>query len=122
MSTYSSPPLSFLRRPASAISPALVNPRDSHSLGEGEAIRDAQSKRAEDNIARVPDTGGIIHVNEIKHAPSVPELGAVVEVRSREDTAVSFVPVVFRHDEPRVADLRGDKDKRNQLERSCVDQ
>ena len=29
-----------------------------------------------------------------------------MQVRIREDTTVAFVPVVWRYDEPRVADLR----------------
>ena len=111
-----------MRRPASGISPALINPRDSHNLGGGEATKDTQSVRVKDNVIRVPDTGSVIHVDEIEHAPAVPELGAVVEIRPREDTTITFVPVVLRHDEPRVADLRGDKGKQNQLERRCVDQ
>jgi hypothetical protein len=56
-----------------------------------------------------PEARGVVHVDEIEHAPSVPELGAVVEVRFRENATVTFVPMVWRHDEPRVANLRSER-------------
>ena len=72
------------------------------------------------NFTHAPEARDVIHVDEVEHAPSVPELGAVVEVRFRENATVSFVPMVWGHDEPRIANLRRDRVKQNPSGRSCV--
>lgn len=61
-----------------------------------------------DTSVYVPDARDIVHVDEVEHARPVPEFRGIVEVRFREDAAVSFIPVIRGDDEPRVTDLRGE--------------
>lgn len=63
----------------------------------------------------LPEACDVIHIDEVEHAPPVPEFGAVVEVRFRENATVPFVPMVWGHDKPRIANLRRDGVKRNAL-------
>lgn len=42
----------------------------------------------------MPDARGVVHIDKIEHTPTVPELGGVVEVRSRENAAVTFIPML----------------------------
>ena len=61
---------------------------------------------AKRGVINVLDTRGIVHVDEIEHAPSVPEFRGIVEIRFRENATVAFVPMLWRHDESRVANLQ----------------
>lgn len=77
---------------------------------------------AEHDVIHVLDTRNVVHVDEIEHAPSVSELGAVVEVRFRKNATVTFVPMLWRYDKPCVANLRKGKVKQNALGRNCVNE
>jgi len=66
---------------------------------------------AEGGFIHAPEACDVIHVDEVEYAPSVPELGGIVEVRFRESATVAFVPMVWGHDKPRVANLRRDRVK-----------
>jgi len=68
------------------------------SVGDAVALRTAG--------IHVPGTRDVVHVDEVKHAPSVSQLRGIVEVRSREDATVTFIPMFWGYDEPRVANLR----------------
>ena len=77
---------------------------------------------AEAIFIHVPEARSVVHVDEVEHTPSVPELGAIVEVRLRENATVTFVPMIWRHDEPRIANLRRERVKQNALGRNCVNE
>jgi len=64
---------------------------------------------AEDGIIYAPDTRDVVHIDEVEHAPSVPELRGIVEVRPHENAAVTFVPMFWGYNKPRVANLGRDR-------------
>lgn len=70
---------------------------------------------AEDSFIHIPEACNIIHVDEIEHTAPVPELRTVVEVRFRKNATVTFIPMIWRHDEPRIANLRRDRHVRMKL-------
>jgi len=115
-SVYVSLPSSFLLE-ASSIGnqPCLRKPQSfpQPKGGDGEVTNNTEN--IEDNNIRIPYTRDIVHVDEVEHAPCVPEFGTVVEERFRENATVAIVPMVLRYDEPRVANLRRDKVQQDAL-------
>jgi hypothetical protein len=72
------------------------------------------------SVIHVPDTRSVIHIDEVKHAPSVPELRRVVKIRFRENATVTFVPVVWGHYKPRIANLRTGKVRQSAPGPNCA--
>ena len=67
---YSSPPPSFLRRPALGMSPALVNPRASHNLME--MVKYKRHTNTYGNGVNLLDARDVVHVDKIEHACLIP--------------------------------------------------
>lgn len=48
----------------------------------------------------LPEACGVVHVEEVGHAPSVSELLGVAEARFREDATVTFVSEFWGRENP----------------------
>ena len=76
-------------------------PRESKSFPQpkGGGYEVTNDMDANDKNQHLPHIRDVVHVDEVKHAHSVPELRAIAEVRFCENATVTSAPIIWRRKE-----------------------